>query len=79
MRKFTGPRPVRFERGRGWIECLPHMAQRWQAILTDRQLMPPPYARSKRHAMQMIEANLLRHAPQPRNYKLGKQMEKRNA
>lgn len=72
MRKFTGPRPVRFERGCGWIECEPHRAQRWQPVLADRVLMPAPYARSKHHAMQMIEANLLRHKPLCRNYKLGK-------
>lgn len=75
--KFTGARPVRFERESGWIECEPHKAQRWQPVLADRVLMPAPYARNKSHALDMISANIARHSPLPRDYKLGKQMGKK--
>jgi hypothetical protein len=61
----------------GWIECEPHRAQRWQAVLADRILNKAPYARNKQAAMQLLSANVARHAPLPRNYKLGKQMDKR--
>lgn len=75
--KFTGARPVRFERGRGWVECLPHQAQRWQPVLADRVLSPAPYSRDKKAALSLVSANVLRHAPLPRSYRLGKPMEKR--
>ncbi len=75
MRKFTGARPVRFDRG--WVECEPHRAQRWQAVLAGRVLHPAPYSRSKPDAIRLIEANILRHTPLPRNYKLGKRMGER--
>lgn len=77
MKKFTGPRPVRFERGQGWVVCEEHRAQRWQPVLADRVLAPAPYMRSKADAFRLIEANILRHTPLPRNYQFGKQMEKR--
>jgi hypothetical protein len=77
MRKFTGARPVRFERGQGWVPCEDHKAQRWQAVLADRVLNKAPYARDKRSAMALLSANVARHAPLPRNYKLGKQLDKR--
>jgi hypothetical protein len=76
-KRFTGARPVRFERGAGWVECLPHMAQRWQAVLAGRVLHAAPYAKCKQAAMQLVTANALRHKPVPRNYKLGKRMEKK--
>jgi hypothetical protein len=78
MRKFTGARPVRFERGLGWVECEAHRAQRWQPILADRILEPAPYCCSKANAIALVTANVLRHAPLPRNYKFGKRMEKAN-
>jgi hypothetical protein len=76
VKKFTGARPVRFDRG--WQECEPHRAQRWQPVLADRVLAPAPYMRSKADAIRLIEANILRHTPLPRNYKFGKRMEKVN-
>jgi hypothetical protein len=78
MRKFTGARPVRFIARQGWVECPPHMAQRWQPVLANRVLSTPPYSRSKRDAIRLIEANILRHAPLPRNYQFGKRMETRS-
>lgn len=75
--RYTGARPVRFERGQGWIECSPHRAQRWQAVLADRVLHPAPYARNKQAAMALVSANVARHRPLPRNYKFGKRMEPR--
>jgi hypothetical protein len=76
MRKFTGARPVRFERGSGWVECNAHMAQRWQPVLADRLLSSAPYCRTKADAIRLIEANVLRHRPLVRNYRLGKRMDK---
>jgi hypothetical protein len=76
-KRFTGARPVRFERGQGWIECEPHKAQRWQAVLSDRVLHKAPFARNKQAALALLSANVARHAPLPRNYKLGRQMEKK--
>jgi hypothetical protein len=75
QRKFTGARPVRFQRGEGWIECEPHRAQRWQPVLADRVLMPAPYCGSKHHAMDLLTANIARHKPLPRNYRFGKRMQ----
>lgn len=74
--QFTGARPVRFERGMGWIECEPHKAQRWQPVYRDRVLTPAPYKRSKAAALELISANIARHAPLPRNYRLGARMER---
>jgi hypothetical protein len=79
MRKFTGARPVRFLAGQGWVGCLDHQAQRWQAVLADRVLNLPPYSQGKRQALALLSANVARHAPLPRNYKLGKEMGKRDA
>lgn len=78
MHKFTGARPVRFQLGYGWVECEPHRAQRWQPVLADRILSSAPYSRNKHSAILLIEANILRHAPLPRNYKFGKRMEKQS-
>jgi hypothetical protein len=78
-RKFTGARPVRFESGKGWIECEPYRAQRWQAVLFDRVLTSAPYCRSKRFAEDLVATNVLRHRPLPRQYSLGKPMGKRPA
>jgi hypothetical protein len=75
MRKFTGARPVRFDRG--WVECEPHRAQRWQPVLADRVLNAAPFSRSRHDAILLIEANVLRHRPLVRNYKLGKRMGER--
>lgn len=72
--KFTGARPVRYERGRGWVECESHKAQRWQAVLADRVLGSAPYAANKRAALQLATANALRHQKPKRNYQLGKRL-----
>lgn len=76
---FTGARPVRFERGLGWIECEPHRAQRWQSVLADRVLTKAPYHSNKHAALDHLAANVARHAPLPRNYKFGKRMPKQSA
>lgn len=78
-KRFTGARPVRFQRGDGWIECLPHQAQRWQPVLADRVLQPAPYSRNKSSALNLVAACVARHRPLPRSYKLGRQMEKRSS
>lgn len=72
--KLTGAQPVRFQPGAGWVPCEPHRAQRWQAVLADRVLSPAPYSRCKQAALELLKANVLRHAPLPRDYKLGKRM-----
>lgn len=77
--KFTGAEPVRFERGQGWVVCEEHRAQRWRPVLADRVLCPAPYKRSKRDAIELLTANVARHRPLPRNYKLGKPMGKKQA
>ena len=76
-KRFTGARPVRFERGQGWVVCEPHKAQRWQPVLADRVLCPAPYKRNKQAALELVTANVARHTPLPRAYKLGKRMEPR--
>lgn len=78
-KRFTGARPVRFERGCGWIECEPHRAQRWQPVLADRVLNKAPYSANKQAALGLVSANVLRHAPLPRNYKFGRRMLKPGA
>lgn len=75
--RFTGARPVRFVRGQGWVECEPHQAQRWQPVLADRVLSKAPFSANKQAALGLVTANVLRHRPLCRNYKLGKRMEKR--
>lgn len=74
---LTGARPVRFQPGKGWIECEPHRAQRWQSVLGNRVLTPAPYHQTKAKAMEHLTANVARHRPLCRAYKLGKPMGKR--
>ena len=81
-RAFTGVTPFA-QTSRGLVICEPHQADWWVPVIKGKPVkqgqgkLSSRY-KTKREAEEALRTALLRRAPMPGSYKLGKRMEKKS-